>query len=192
MTATATKDATKWTEQVSFIIQHDVKPGMHEAYERWLKKTIAEAAKFPGHMGTHVAKPGPDQDMYEISVRFASRQYAENWINSDMRHQLVEELKPIISSDEKLNIKSGIDYWFTSYTAGHKAPKRWKQWMMTVSVIWVLTLIIPHLLAPLFNAVPILNQWGPKQGITAMVVVFFVVYVVMPPYAKLLSKWLSR
>ncbi len=192
MTTQATKDTTKWTEQVSFIIQHDVKPGQHEAYERWLKKTIEEAAKFPGHMGTHVAKPGPDQDMYEISVRFANREDAEKWINSDMRHQLVAELKPIISSDEKLNIKSGIDYWFTTYTAGHKAPKRWKQWLMSVSVIWVLTMFIPHLLEPLFKAIPWIAQWGPRQLVSAMVIVFFVVYVVMPPYAKLLSKWLSR
>lgn len=190
--ADTTKRSDKWTEQVSFVIQHDVKPGFHEQYETWLKKIIAQAAKFHGHMGAQVQRPGPDSHQYEIAVRFATRRDAENWVDSDTRRQLIEELKPIISSDEKLDIKSGIDYWFTSYTEGHRAPKRWKQWLMSVSVIWPLTMFVPLLWEPLFKAAPVLGHWGLRQGFVAVTVVALVVYVVMPPYARLLSKWLSR
>ncbi len=179
-------------EQVSFVITHHVHPENHPKYEEWLHKTILEAAKYPGHLGTHVAKPTDDGEQYEISVRFATRADAERWINSDRRHELVKEIETIISEPERLDIRSGIDYWFTTVTEGHKPPKRWKQWLTSVSVIWPLTMIIPLILRPLFRAIPILGHFGVVQLIVAMCVVFMVVYVVMPPYTRAIAKWLSR
>ncbi|MCC8181025.1 MAG: antibiotic biosynthesis monooxygenase [Planctomycetes bacterium] len=185
-------DAPVLTDQVSFIVRHDVKPGRHEQYEEWLKKTIAEASKFHGHMGAQVVRPTADGSIYEIAVRFATRSDAEAWIHSEKRKQLVAELSPHIQSPETLNIKSGIDYWFTSVTEGHKPPRRWKQWMTSVSVIWPLTIIVPWVLGPVFRAVPFLEHWGVRQLVVAMAVVAMVVYVVMPPYTRAIAKWLSR
>lgn len=189
---TIAKNNPTLSEQVSFIIQHHVKPDRHAEYEEWLKKTILEAAKYPGHMGTHVSRPTDGNDTYEIAVRFATRRDAENWINSQKRKDLIREVEAHIAEPEKLNIKSGIDYWFTSVTEGHKPPKRWKQWLTSVSVIWPLTVFIPMLLDPLFDAVPVLGAWGMRQLVTAMAVVFMVVYVVMPPYTRAIARWLSR
>lgn len=123
---TGEKPSDNLREQVSFVVQHHVKPDQHGKYEEWLHKVIIEAAKYPGHLGTHVVRPGEGGDEYEISVRFASRDQAEAWINSARRRELVKEIEPIISEPERLDIKSGIDYWFTAVTEGHKAPKRWK------------------------------------------------------------------
>lgn len=189
---TIAKNNPALSEQVSFIIQHHVKPNHHAEYEQWLKKTILEAAKFPGHMGTHVARPTDGNDTYEIAVRFANRKYAEDWVNSQKRKDLILEVEDHIAEPEKLNIRSGIDYWFTAVTEGHVAPKRWKQWLTSVSVIWPLTVVIPTLLGPLFKALPFLGEWGVRQLVTAMAVVFMVVYVVMPPYTRAIAKWLSR
>ncbi len=108
-------------EQVSFIIQHNVKPDCHEAYEKWLHVIIEEAGKFPGHMGAHVARPAKGGNLYEISVRFASRSDAERWADSDVRKKLVEELARFVAEPEHLNIQSGVDYWFTAATGG-KSP----------------------------------------------------------------------
>lgn len=185
-------NSTRLEEQVSFIIQHKVKPGYHPQYETWLQKTIAEAAKFKGHMGAQVARPVEGHDTYEIAVRFANREDAERWINSDTRKELIREVEPYITEPEKLNIKSGIDYWFTSVTEGNRPPARWKQWMTTVSVIWPLTVLVPWALRPLFREVPFLGTNGVQQLIVAAIVVGLVVYVVMPPYTRAISKWLSR
>ena len=185
-------NSTHLEDQVSFIIQHRVKPGHTEAYEEWLKKTILEAAKFQGHMGTQVARPAAGKNLYEISVRFATRADAERWVDSETRKGLIREVEPHIAEPEKLNIKSGIDYWFTSVTEGNVPPKRWKQWLTTVSVIWPLTIVIPLVLRPLFRAVPVLATYGVQQLIVALFVVGMVVYVVMPPYTRLIAKWLSR
>ena len=185
-------NSTNLQDQVSFVIRHKVKSGHHEEYEVWLRKTIAEAAKFKGHMGTQVAKPAEGHDTYEIAVRFATREDAERWVDSETRRELVREVEPHISEPESLNIKSGIDYWFTSVTEGNTPPKRWKQWMTTVSVIWPLTMVVPWALLPLFKAIPVLTTFGVQQLLVAMCVVGLVVYVVMPPYARAIAKWLSR
>ncbi len=180
-----------WTEQVSFIIEHDVKPESHAQYEEWLKHIIAEAATFEGHMGTHVQRPGPGSDLYVISVRFANRRDAEQWANSATRKQLIRDLEPLVKRPEHLDIKTGIDFWFTGATGG-RSPKRWKQWLVSVSVIWPLTVLVPWLLRPLFKAVPFLHTNGITQLVVALIVVFLVTYVVMPPYTRALSKWLTR
>lgn len=186
------KPSDNLQEQVSFVIQHHVKPDQHAQYEEWLHKITKTAAGFPGHLGAHIVRPSEGNDYYQISVRFDSRANAERWVNSDMRCEMVKEIQSIISEPERLDIKSGIDYWFTAVTEGHKAPKRWKQWLTSVSVIWPLTMVIPLLLRPLFKAVPILGHFGIMQLLVAMCVVFMVVFVVMPPYTRAIAKWLSR
>lgn len=179
-------------EQVSFIIQHRVKPGHHEAYEEWLHRIIQEAGKFPGHMGAHIARPAAGGDLYEISVRFATREDAERWMNSDVRKQLVEELFQHITEPEHLDIKSGVDYWFTTATGG-KSPPVWKQWLTTVSVIWPLSLVLPWVLNTiLFRPFPLLAHWGVAQLISAMAMVGLLTYVIMPRYTKAIRGWLTK
>ena len=176
---------------MSFIIEHEVKPGHEAQYETWLHNLIGEAGKYHGHMGTHVQRPGPGGDTYVISVRFAEREDAVRWMNSGTRATLMQDVMQHIAAPEKLQIRSGIDYWFTGATGGI-APKRWKQWLTTVSVIWPLSMVLPRLLGYLFRAVPPLGQMPWAQLVTAMCMVGLLVYVIMPHYSKLLSKWLSK
>lgn len=185
-------ETTNLGEQVSFIIQHHIKPGHQEQYEEWLHRTILEAAKYKGHMGTQVARPGPGGDLYEIAVRFATRADADRWVESQRRKDLVAEVVPHIAEPERLQIRSGVDYWFTSVTEGHVAPKRWKQWLTTVSVIWPLSMALPFLLGYLFRAVPVLETFGVRHLVSAMCMVFLLMYVFMPPYTRAISRWLSK
>lgn len=183
---------TDLTNQVSFIISHLVKPDKHKEYEEWLRKTIATAAKHHGHMGAHVARPGDGDNLYQISVRFASRKDAEDWMASAERHQLVEEVADLIQKPETLDIRSGIDYWFTAATENHVSPPRWKQWLLTLSAVWPLSMLLSVVLGRLFAAVPNLGRFGVAQLVTGMVLVFLLTYVVMPPYTRAVRKWLSR
>lgn len=180
------------SEQVSFIIHHEVKPDRHVEYQAWLKKIIAQAAKFPGHNGANVFPPAKGTHDYEIVVRFASREDALRWAESKTRRALIKEASDYIDSPESVHIRSGIDYWFTAATQSHRPPKRWKQWLTTVSVIWPLTLLMPITLAPLFEVFPFLGIPGVRQLLSSMILVGLVVYVVMPHYTRLIAKWLSR
>ena len=179
-------------EQVSFIINHAVKPDRHREYQIWLKEIIAEAAKSPGHNGASVVPPANGSNDYAIIVRFATREDALRWVNSETRRTLIEKAKEYIAAPEEVHIQSGIDYWFTPVTASHRPPKRWKQWLTTVSVIWPLTIVLPMALAPVFAAAPFLGAPGIRQLLSAIILVGLVVYVVMPRYTRLIAKWLSR
>ncbi|MCD8138679.1 MAG: antibiotic biosynthesis monooxygenase [Planctomycetaceae bacterium] len=180
------------SDQVSFIIKHKVKPGRHDDYEAWLHKTINVAAQQPGHMGAHVAKPVDGDDTYQIAVRFANRAEAEHWMQSPERKQLIDEVMDLIQEPETLDIRSGIDYWFTAATRNHVSPPRWKQWLLTLSAVWPLSMLLPWILDRLYAAVPQLGVFGVRHLIQGMCLVFLLTYVVMPPYTKAVSKWLSR
>lgn len=179
-------------DQVSFVVRHRVREGCTVDYENWLRRIMERAAGFPGHLGVQVARPPEGGREYVIVVRFASEMDARHWGDSAERRALVETVRGCLEGDDEVEIHSGIDFWFTPEAPGQRHPVRWKQWLVTTSVIWPLTLVVPPALEPLFQAVPFSGQWGVSQGIVAAIIVAVVIYLIMPPYVKLLTGWLFR
>lgn len=176
----------------SIIIRHTIRPQFRERYETWLKQIIAAAAEFPGHEGVHILRPPEGNDTFEIAVRFSSNSAAEAWLGSNIRKELLSSIVFALASDEQLEIKSGIDFWFTPPASKAKQPTRWKQWLITTAVIWPLTIIIPVLYQPLFNIIPAISVWGVRHGIIAATIVALVVYLIMPRVVRLVASWLFR
>lgn len=176
----------------SIIIRHTVLPHLRDRYETWLRQIIAAAAEFPGHQGVHVVRPPEGNDTFEIAVRFSTNEEAEAWLNSDIRKELISDIASALASDEQVEIKSGIDFWFTPPASKAKQPTRWKQWLITTSVIWPLTMIVPVVYQPVFEGIPELAVWGVRHGIVAATIVALVVYVIMPRVVRLVAGWLFR
>ncbi|WP_323751003.1 antibiotic biosynthesis monooxygenase [Marinobacter sp.] len=176
----------------SIIIRHTVKSGLRDQYETWLRQIIAAAAQFPGHQGVHIVRPPEGHDTFEIAVRFSHADGAETWLNSDVRRELISDIFPALDSEEHVEIRTGIDYWFTPPTSKAKQPTRWKQWLITTAVIWPLTLIVPIVLQPVFDLLPALAIWGVSHGLVAATIVAFVVYLIMPRVVRLVANWLFR
>ncbi len=178
-------------DQVFVAIRHRVKPEAVPAYEQWLARIIPAAAKSPGHLGIQVVRPPSGHDEYVNVLRFATGADADRWRASPERAVFMAEARPLFAEAENIEIKSGIDYWFTPPSVT-RAPPRWKQWLVTTSVIWPLSIVAPLALEPVFEAVPVLGTFGVRQGALAFVVVALVVYVVMPRYVRLLSPWFFK
>lgn len=176
----------------TIIIQHTIRPELKDRYETWLRQIIAAAARFPGHQGVHVMRPAEGNNTFKISVRFATNEDAETWLKSDIRQELISEIASALATEEHVEIKSGIDFWFTPPESKAKQPTRWKQWLITTSVIWPLTMVVPLLYEPLFTAFPELGVWGVRHGIVAGTIVALVVYLIMPRVVRLVAKWLFR
>ncbi|MCA8865112.1 MULTISPECIES: antibiotic biosynthesis monooxygenase [unclassified Halomonas] len=174
------------------IIRHTVRPEFRERYEAWLKQIIAAAAEFPGHEGVYILRPQQENNTFEIAVRFSSNAAAEAWLSSNIRKELLSSIVFALAADEQLEIKSGIDFWFTPPASKSKQPTRWKQWLITTAVIWPLTIIIPVLYQPLFNILPAISVWGVRHGIIAATIVALVVYLIMPRVVRLVAGWLFR
>lgn len=177
---------------ITFVVRHTVRPASGEAYEAWLRKIMVVAAGYAGHHGVQIVRPPLGGNNYVTMVRFASRADADRWAHSQERHDLVDAVAELIEGKDTVEMHSGIDFWFTPESPNRPHPVRWKQWLMTTSVIWPLTMIVPPLYKPLFQIVPVLDSWGVSHGIIAATIVALVIYVVMPPYVRRVSHWLFR
>lgn len=178
---------------ITLKICHRVKPEARAEYEAWLKRIIHVAGQYPGHLGVHILRPAEGHNDYEIALRFASHAEAGRWLESAERKALINDALPAFREEEVIQIQSGIDYWFSPPNAPvNKQPVRWKQWLVTTSVIWPLTMLVPFLWGPLFALFPWLNTWGIRHGVVAASVVGLVVYVVMPRVVRLVASWMFR
>jgi antibiotic biosynthesis monooxygenase (ABM) superfamily enzyme len=174
----------------TLFIQHRVRASELTRYETWLRIIMAKAAEYPGHQGVHVIRPALGDNEYSIVLRFATGEDAGRWAASRDRQQLLDQIADAIETGDRVEIRSGIDFWFTpAGTVDRRAPA-WKQWLVTTGVIWVLTMLVPPLLDPLFAEFPLLGAWGVRHGILAAVIVALVVFLVMPRVTHLLERWL--
>ncbi|MFS2034863.1 antibiotic biosynthesis monooxygenase [Polaromonas sp. CT11-55] len=182
------------SESVSLVVRHRVRAGARAAYDGWLAETMRTASAYPGHQGVHVVRPAGAGGDYLIVVRFATTGQLNGWYRSAERARLLETVQPLLQAGEQVSVGSGIDFLFPPEVAsGVEAPVKpaaWKQWLITTSVIWPLTMVVPWAMGPLFKAVPVLGLYGVAHGILAAVIVALVVWVVMPPYTRLLHPWL--
>ncbi len=105
---------------------------------------------------------------------------------------LLAEIEDSFEIADRAKIHPGIDFWFTPPSTAQALPKAWKQWLVTTSVIWPLTLIVPLMYRPLFQAIPLLGKWGISHGIIASTVVALVVFLIMPRSVRAVSTWLHK
>ena len=183
-------------DSVSFVVRHCVHAGAHIAYEAWLVETMRVAAAFPGHRGVQVVRPTVGGVDYIIIVDFATHNDATHWHKSAERSRLIDAVQPHLEVAEQVTVGAGIDYWFQpeAATTGETPikPPAWKQWLITTSVIWPLTMVVPWAFGPVFKALPALGVYGVSHGILASVIVAMVVWMIMPRYTRLVHHWLFR
>ena len=178
-------------ETVTAIIEHAVRQASVDRYEDWLRKVVPIAARFPGHRGVNVIRPASGGLQYTITIHFDSLAHAQDWFQSDVRSQLVQEVAPLLQADEKVQTRSGLEFWFHP-GPGQPPAKRYKQFLVTLSVIYPLTMVVPALLQRLAAWLPWLGKDWLAHLATAAIVVSLMVYVIMPRYTRLVSRWLYR
>ncbi len=177
---------------VTLVIQHYVKPQLREDYESWLKSIAQIAQEYPGHMGVNVIRPHGSSTEYTIVLRFDSHAHLIAWVESDRRRELIEQVQSLLLEAEQLEIQTGMEFWFTPPNAKQLHAKPFKQFLITLSAIFPLTVLIPWALHPLFRSVPVLGSLIASRFIVAVVIVYLMVYVIMPRYSRLVASWLFR
>ena len=176
---------------VTTVIRQQPLPASTARYEEWLREIVPVAQSFAGHQGVNVIRPQIAGGAYTIVLHFDTVAKLRGWLDSETRVHLIDKIRPYLVTQEDVEIKSGIEFWFTPPPGG-KLAKPYKQFLVTLSVIFPLTMIIPWLLQPLFGWIPLLGLFGIRHLATAAVIVGIVVYIVMPRYTRLVSRWLFR
>jgi uncharacterized protein len=176
---------------VTTVIQQRPKPDAAGRYEDWLKEIIPVAQQFAGHRGVNVIRPHGGSDAYTIVLHFDSVSNLHKWLSSDIRGRLIEKIRPFLRAEEDVEIKTGFEFWFTPTTGG-KHAKPYKQFLVTLSAIFPMTVIVPWLLQPLFARLPVLTLPLVSQFVVAVIIVGLMTWCIMPYYTRLIARWLYR
>ncbi|GAB6194826.1 antibiotic biosynthesis monooxygenase [Lysobacter xanthus] len=173
------------------VISHRVLPSKLGAYEAWLDEIAPLCRAAPGHLDWHIVRPIPGlTETYTIVIRFDSVTHLEAWMRSTERSRLIAQLRPLLAGDDNVRISSGLDFWFAPAEPRAPVPVRWKQYLVTWSAIYPLALAVPHLVGGVLGSAGLSLGAVMTTLIVTGIVVFLMVYVVMPRYTRLVRRWL--
>ncbi|MBO3277013.1 antibiotic biosynthesis monooxygenase [Pseudomonas schmalbachii] len=179
-------------DAAALLIRHQVMPQYQEDYEVWLKETAAACRHFPGNMGVAIIRPHGPAAPYSVLLRFDSHEHLTGWIESPIRQQLVERARPWLQSVEEGEIETGLEYWFTPSRLAPLRARPFKQFLVTLSAIYPLSLLIPWALRPLQEHITLLRMPWLFGLLVVVVLVFAMVYLIMPRYTRLVARWLFQ
>ena len=178
-------------EGATVVITHRLRENALAAYEDWLQEIAPLCKASSGHLDWHIVRPIPGlSETYTIVIRFDTIDHLRAWMESPTRAQLIEKVQHLFATGDDFFISSGLDFWFTPAGAKAKMPIRWKQYLVTWSAIFPLALVVPLLVTPLLHLLGLPNNRFVGTFAVTGVVVFLMVYVVMPRYTRFLRRWL--
>ncbi|WP_411705493.1 antibiotic biosynthesis monooxygenase [Edaphovirga cremea] len=176
-------------QYVTLVITHTLRPNQQQAYEQWLQRIVPIAEQFEGHLGANVIRPVDGGDTYTILIRFDNLDNLYRWTHSPERKALMEEVADLLTGEDRLDIQTGSQFWFTPAQKGVRRPAQWKQFLITLAVIFPSTLLVPWFWRQLL---PQLSGTLPGHFLNDATVVALVVYLWMPLLTRVLAGWLKR
>lgn len=178
------------SEMVTGIIVHHPRRDARDEYERWLLEIREACRRFPGYLSTDVIRPVAGQDTYTVIIRFSGVEPLRAWIESDVRREFLQRIEHALEQGDRYAIRTGLDFWFAPPAV--RPPMRWKQFVLTLSAIFPLTVIVPWTLSPLTGGWQGLAPMLAGKLLVATLIVFLMVYLIMPHYTRMVAKWLHR
>jgi uncharacterized protein len=174
------------------VSRHTVIPGKDEEYEAWLREIVVIAGNAEGQRGMNVIRPHSGSRTYTIVLHFDALEHLQQWLASEVWKRLILEVQRLLQDGDQVEIKTGLEFWFTPPGSEQKHAKPYKQFLITLSVIFPLTMLVPWLLTPLFRAAPVLEAAAIAHFLVAAIIVALMTYVIMPHYTRLMAAWLYQ
>ncbi len=188
---THTAAASDGDPGATVVITHRVRESNHADYEKWLDEIAPFCKVSPGYLDWHIVRPIPGlTGTYTVVIRFDTRAHVQEWMKSPSRSRLIEKVQPLLVTGDDFFISSGLDFWFTPSGAKARVPVRWKQYLVTWSVIYPLVLGTPLVVAPALRRLGIPDNHLLTTLVVTGIIVYLMVYIVMPRYTKLIQRWL--
>lgn len=184
------KAAADKGSSAALVITHTVRRGGGRRYEQWAREILGAVSSHPGYLGREVLLPTHGNREYTTIVRFDSEEHLREWADSEARREFVSRAAELLEEGGRNEIRTGVDFWFTPQ--GARPPRAWKQFLLTASVVYPLSLTIPRLLSPLFGVMPPLGHPLVASLLVAVIMTGLLTFVIMPRYARLVRGWLYR
>ncbi|HEX9000526.1 MAG TPA: antibiotic biosynthesis monooxygenase [Blastocatellia bacterium] len=181
-------NSTEEAKSIALIITHTIKSGEESRYEAWLADIQRAVSTWPGYLSREIFRPAHGSRKYTSILRFDSLDRLNAWAESETRRSFVEQASHLLESGDQVEIRTGVDFWFTP--EGAKPPKPWKQFLLTLTAVYPLSLLIPRLLRPLIALAPPLGYEPVRALLMAMTLTGLLTFVIMPRYTRLMKHWL--
>ncbi|MFD9210698.1 antibiotic biosynthesis monooxygenase [Streptomyces sioyaensis] len=131
-------------EAVTAVISHDVRPGHEQAFLDWQQKALEAQQQAPGFMGSELFRPVQGvQEHWVVVFRFDSREHLDEWLESDVRQELLDEGRQHFVSFDVRKVGSAFSGWFR-FDEGKDstAPPNWKQAMSVVLALYPTVMVL--------------------------------------------------
>ena len=175
------------------VINHQIIDGKQNQYEDWLSEIGSICRSYVGNIDWQIIRPIPNLTFdYTVIIRFDTIENLTKWMESNDRKNLIKKAQPLFSKDDKYLIKSGLDFLFINNNENQKIPARWKQYLVTWSAIYPLSILIPLLVLPVLKILNFPENRFINSLFISGVIVAIMVYLIMPNYTKLIKKWLYK
>ena len=177
----------------SVVITHQIKDGKQQAYEDWLNEIEPICRRSKGNIDWQIIRPIPNLTFaYTVLLRFDTIDNLKNWMESQERRDLIKKVSPLLAKDDNYHIQNGLDFLFMGENERSKLPVRWKQYFVTWSAIYPLSIIIPLVILPLLRKLNLPQTRYIDSLFISGLIVFIMVYWLMPSYTRLIRKWLYK
>ncbi|MFD1604811.1 antibiotic biosynthesis monooxygenase [Flavobacterium artemisiae] len=177
----------------SVVISHHILDGKEQQYEQWLDEIFPVTKHSNGFIDLQIVRPIPHLTfVYTVIIRFDTIENLKTWMNSEERKMWIKKANPLFRKNDNYQIKSGLDFLFSNESENNKVPVRWKQFLVTWSAIYPLSLLIPLVTLPFLSFLQIPKNHFFEALISSACIVFLMVFVVMPNYTKIIKKWLYK
>lgn len=177
----------------SVVITHHIKDGKQEEYEAWLEEITPVCIDAKGNIDWQIVRPIPNLTYtYTVIVRFDTIENLRHWMESDTRNQLIQKAIPLFEKEDKYHIQMGLDFLFLNENEPAKVPVRWKQYFVTWSAIFPLSILVPMAVLPLLEMLGLPSIKYVNSFIVTGIIVWIMIYPLMPNYTKLIRRWLFK
>lgn len=175
-------------DPVSLVVRRRIRRGAEAQYEARLSEASAQLARLPGHIGTGILRPPPGEaGVYTMIARFDSFASAAAWELSPERALWLSHIAPLVDEHVSFEKQPGLEFWFTPAAAPTlRQPPRWKMTLLTIGVLYPVSLSVTLLLAPHLLAWPL-----PLRALAqSLVIVPAMTYAFMPLATRGAAGWL--
>ncbi|RWY46074.1 hypothetical protein [Mucilaginibacter gilvus] len=156
-------------------------------YENWRKIIDGALQAADGFLDKTELSPVADEPFISIVIRFRNKETAELWLKSDLRKDLLEQSQVITLSEKVESIHHNTNFWFQDSSL---PAIKWKQWVVTFTAVYPLTLTIPFLINTVLISLNI-DYFLLRSLVIAITVSGLMVFKIMPFMLKKFKKWLT-
>jgi uncharacterized protein len=186
MSAAGETDLAEGTDgPITVLVARRVRPGKEVEFEDWASEMTRAASAFDGFLGAGLLRPGHVGELWHVVYRFASADDLARWQQSPKRSDLLAHGDQVMSTSHERRM-TGLETWFEVPGRTAPAPPRWKMFVITSIVIFVLQLMLNLVL----HRVAFSLELVPRVALISFCVTALMTWVVQPRMARLLEGWL--